>query len=434
MLTDYLATDSRTNNAVDARAGSRTIAIWPVVVFLNLYTGAFSSLLEGLPLVLEGALLPGSAVAAFVLALVGGAQPVRVSLVALMVVVLQVMSLAWSYDVSTSTFFVRTEVASLLFLMLVVGSFTVDQMRALLVRTAAVAITLSFAAILAMPESRTVAERDRSEGIAIDTWRALYPHKNSMGVWIAVHTVVVLALASRRQRIALAAGGAVLVLGSRSVTALLTLGFGVLVYLWARSMFRRGSNVSFSLSFVAGTAVIATMVAVQNLSTLVAWFGKDPTLTGRTAIWSIVWDAVLDRPLVGYGPAGFWYVDDEFRALIDRGIGFGVFQAHQGVLELLLLFGVVGFVLVAAILVTLTRDAVRLGTGGDHSIAAAALAVVGMIVLASLSEPMFTRGGLDLLVILTAGFGSALRLPGIAAPQSRSAKIDASEPTFRSRL
>ena len=421
MLTVQTTPAQRADVASDTMVTS--VLLVPVVLMLVVYSGALSWLLDGRPRVVESALLPALSLVGVLVAILAGTAVVRVSLIVLWLVVWQLMALAWAFDVPSSFFLARTEVMSVFMCSLIVGSFDSAQLRKLFTVTASIMIVVTLLAVVTVPEARSVAERDRAVGLEVNTWRGFFPHKNSMGVWTAIYAVSALALMKGRARIAMVTAGTVLVLGSRSVTALLTFGIGVVIWAWARSMFRRSANISIAIGFGVAVATLAGVTVLQNLSTLVGWFGKDPTLTGRTTIWREVWSSIGERPFTGYGPAGFWYSEGEFRAALDRRIGFGVFQAHQGVLEALLLYGIPGVIIIGVVLFAVTRLGIQFGARGQGELGAFVVAVMSMIALASLSEPMFTGGGLDLLLVLLAGLASAQRWvsdsPSTATPALR---------------
>lgn len=407
-------------NALEPSSSDRLLII-PVAVLaltLNFYLGAFDLLIERLPRVVDGALLPALLIVALVITLTNGPLPARIDLVVVAVVVWQVMSLAWMFDPVTSLFLVRTEVLALALVTMVAGTFDARHLRQTLVTAAAMAIIGSTVAVAVWPTARSLALRDQSVGAEVNNaWRGLFPHKNSMGIFVAMYFVTAVTLARGRLRLFLAGAALVLLAGAQSVTALLTLLAGLGVYAWMLPSLLRRRPPHLALAALVVSAGVGSSLVLQNLSTLVGYFGKDPTLTGRTDIWSAAWWAIGDRPILGYGPAGFWLTEGELRDAIDRRIGFGVYQAHQGILELVLLFGVVGLILVAILFAVGVGAANKLGQRNEPVLGALGLAVLGMLVLASFSEPTLTGGGLMLAVFLVAAMGSAGR--AVADPAGR---------------
>lgn len=108
---------------------------------------------------------------------------------------------------------------------------------------------------------------------------------------------------------------------------------------------RSGAFVTVGLSLL--TLAIA---AVANLDKIVVSIGRDPTLTGRTQIWDVVGKAVRERPYFGYGWKSVWNAGTEPTDYLWNHIGFSVFHAHDGYLEIALQLGVAGLIPVIWIL------------------------------------------------------------------------------------
>ncbi len=70
-------------------------------------------------------------------------------------------------------------------------------------------------------------------------------------------------------------------------------------------------------------------------------------MTGRTEIYSEVWQTILKRPWFGYGFGGFWFPGSLESQRIGIAIGWpGIGYAENGVLELALQMGLVGVAIV----------------------------------------------------------------------------------------
>ncbi len=70
------------------------------------------------------------------------------------------------------------------------------------------------------------------------------------------------------------------------------------------------------------------------------------TFTGRTDLWSFVWDEFVKRPWTGAGYGSFWAIDPAVQPSLKSDMWFGVYaiinEAHQGYLDQLATGGVVG--------------------------------------------------------------------------------------------
>lgn len=88
---------------------------------------------------------------------------------------------------------------------------------------------------------------------------------------------------------------------------------------------------------------------LDSSGSLVADLGRNPTLTGRTLIWSDVLRMPFNR-VVGTGYESFWLGDrlHWLRAMV----GFDVNEAHNGYLEIFLNLGWIGVAFLALLIVT----------------------------------------------------------------------------------
>jgi O-antigen ligase len=109
---------------------------------------------------------------------------------------------------------------------------------------------------------------------------------------------------------------------------------------------------------IAGV-VVFTGVAIlvfQNVAGLLGLLGRDLTFSGRTNIWQAVLEAIMQRPLLGYGYAAFWNGLQGQSANVILALGWAVPHAHNGFLEVWLQLGLVGLSLLIATLVVAIRD------------------------------------------------------------------------------
>ena len=87
---------------------------------------------------------------------------------------------------------------------------------------------------------------------------------------------------------------------------------------------------------------------MSNTELILGLIGKDITLTGRTDFWPQVIEAILKRPIAGYGYEGFWQpwrdAENPATAIINPG-GFIPQHSHNGFLDLGLGLGMIGLTL-----------------------------------------------------------------------------------------
>lgn len=116
--------------------------------------------------------------------------------------------------------------------------------------------------------------------------------------------------------------------------------------------------VAFVLIIVAIAASLA-FLAFLNLEPLLALFGKDLTLTGRTVLWHYLFQSILKRPLTGFGYMAFWQGLQGESANIWGALKWpGIMYAENGILELWLGLGGIGVVLFLALFTRAIRDGI----------------------------------------------------------------------------
>jgi len=108
----------------------------------------------------------------------------------------------------------------------------------------------------------------------------------------------------------------------------------------------------------AGLSAYLILEFAFDFSTVVAdFFGRDPTLHGRTGIWNAVL-ALQTNPLIGVGYQSFWLGDRLTAVWGSLKTGF-LNEAHNGYLEAYLNLGVVGLALLVLFMIVCYRRACK---------------------------------------------------------------------------
>jgi O-antigen ligase len=189
---------------------------------------------------------------------------------------------------------------------------------------------------------------DASAGHHAD-WQGVFTQKNACGRMMVLATAVL--LADRKLSWQRAASGALFLVvmymsGSRSAwlieAALLLLWAGLMI---AKRLDARGRV----LAALAGLwfTVASAIAAFIWMPALLAWMGRDATLSGRTLIWKQTWIFIRQRPLLGWGYDAFWRGIHGQAFRVVAAVHFMVFHAHNGFLELWLELGAAGLLLFA---------------------------------------------------------------------------------------
>ena len=201
-------------------------------------------------------------------------------------------------------------------------------------------------------------------------WRGPWVEKNYLGgVMTKALAACLCALAMRPQRAWLWGPGALLAFGlvimSTSKTALL-ISLSIIGIFIALRIFRRFPILRIPLVFgiLASISGVVALVAIDPVFAF-GLIGKDPTLTGRTDIWTLLTRAISLKPWLGYGYGVFW-VDPlgpsyETRTVLQ----WPVPTAHNGWFDTWLSGGAVAVGLFGLLLViTLLASMARIKSGG----------------------------------------------------------------------
>ena len=129
---------------------------------------------------------------------------------------------------------------------------------------------------------------------------------------------------------------------------------------------------------VAGTASVFVGGLVVG-GEITSSFGREETLTGRTAIWSSLLPYVEKEPIIGYGMDGF------FTETMQRSLG-NLPHAHNGYLGIILDYGFVGLVFVSMFLLSSCTKAYK-SMGYDYSWGNLWMSFLIMSLIHNVTEP-----------------------------------------------
>ena len=208
---------------------------------------------------------------------------------------------------------------------------------------------LGIVAVLSVVTALALPSFGASDGVT-EGWRGIFLHKNHLGRTMALGTVLwVLKTVFDRQRPAVELSflglSAALLLLSNSKTSLVVCA-AVLIGLPVLRALRADRGIIGLVLMLGGIAApIGGAWLAVNFATAMEAIGRDPTLTGRTEVWSLVWVWISRRPFTGYGFSGFWRGTEgpsgEIAARMDE-----IFvNSHQVVLDIWLELGSVGVLL-----------------------------------------------------------------------------------------
>jgi exopolysaccharide production protein ExoQ len=253
---------------------------------------------------------------------------------------------------------------------------------------------LSVIAVILMPSVST-----GSKG-----WHGIFHHAIDFGGFMAFGSIIWLsyALKSKSKRLLfLAVSIFLLALVGLANSAGAILAYLSLLLIFTFFSFAKEANskiVIATLSLLLTGIIISSFFSTEISIFVLNLLGKEPTLTGRTEIWSQVWGAVLEKPVIGYGYLGFWQpwrgIDNPASGIINPNL-YVPPHSHNGFLEILLDLGFVGFtVFVLSLVFNIYKSLHLVALQRDHAFLLPLLLITYLIILnlnqSSLLMPEYT--------------------------------------------
>jgi exopolysaccharide production protein ExoQ len=255
-----------------------------------------------------------------------------------------VASLWWSVDPSGTSRAVLDMVALLVVGWAAGALLPLARVRRVLSRTFKAMLMLTVGVLVLFPGWST---RPTEVGGPLG-WHSIFTHKNGLGGFVALALLTFWFDRGRYRWVWLIAG-VVLLIGSRSSTALLLVLASAAVLLWQRC-YRAVDRLHVRAVFAgvsASVLLVGGTLLVFRPSLFTALLERNDTFTGRTEVWAAVVRHVAERPLAGHGWSGIWRQSSPITQEIWREARFEAFYAHNGYLDLLLQVGLVGTGLLA---------------------------------------------------------------------------------------
>jgi exopolysaccharide production protein ExoQ len=170
------------------------------------------------------------------------------------------------------------------------------------------------------------------------------------------------------------------------------------------ALIRKGGNAR-----ILGVFLIVFFVLTSSIVALVGpdWFlemiGKDPTLTGRTELWSYVLIAIEKRPLLGWGYSTFWSFTNPDASAISNALRWTVPSAHNALLALLLDAGILGAALFIGFWVRYISFALRCTSTSAKELAISSLLFYLGFFLVGVTEPIISEPGILIITLVMTG-------------------------------
>ncbi len=356
------------------------IGVWYLAGFM--FTGFFSLPYQGrLPTVML-ALLGCTTVLFYTREQLGR---IRLSFPVMAFLAWAVLSVFWSTSVWRTVLALQLYVVTTVAMICIISVMQLELIVRGLLRGMYATVVLTCASLVIAPGTTTV---DDNGYRSIHGW---FTHKNAMAPYMVMVVVMTLALEKRsRVRFWMIFLATALIVGSLSATGLIGLGLALAFDYIARNV--QAADRARRTTMIVGTVSVGVLIiyAVSTyMPALVAVYGKDVTLSGRTEIWSAVWWAWKQRFWTGYGIDAPFQGPSQLVSDFYARIGFVPAHAHNGVLDVGITLGIVGVVLSLWMYLGCWRAAWRrLLQGAGSGLARAVWVWVSVVIIMSITESM----------------------------------------------
>lgn len=232
------------------------------------------------------------------------------------------------------------------------------------------------------------------------TFVGAFASKNQLGFYCSVGMLfAIFSLSTQRESWAVRVGIALLFVAcaivlsaSHSATSTIALGVASIAFSGLVAVLRFGSMLRGFVLLLLLPAAAFLAFAAQQMGTIAAvleFFGKDPTLTGRTYLWGEAMRSFWKTPIAGVGYMGYWVqgMSDAERLWHEFYITARTgFHFHNTFVETLVETGVIGTALMVLFFVLPLVWLVKRIVWRRDMIAACQLALLILLLVRSASE------------------------------------------------
>ncbi|MBF2014357.1 MAG: O-antigen ligase family protein [Rivularia sp. T60_A2020_040] len=228
--------------------------------------------------------------------------------------------------------------------------FTLREQLQLLAIALGIVIVLSFIFAIALPKYGLMTVQEG--GIHAGAWRGIMTHKNILGRLMVFSSMVFLFVAmsnpirNLKYRWIPWAGYilsiALIVLSTSKSSLVVFLSLTVILFLYRSWRSNYNQLIPLIIALILTVGSISTLL-LDNLPVVADALGRDLTLTGRTDIWSAMFDLIQERPWLGYGFNAVWRDwNSEITAYLWRTLAWECPYGHNGFMDLFAELGIAG--------------------------------------------------------------------------------------------
>ena len=275
------------------------------------------------------------------------------NLLILFFLLIPIFSVFWSIAPDVSARRGIALVGTSAFAMYLAFALSADRVLRILAVVYALTAVASLVVIVGLPAYGT-----HQFGEYAGVWRGLYAQKNEFGATMAMGAIVLFLCPTYSAKERLLVRMAIvlclfLMIMSQSRAAWISFGCVCLAGFAVKRIAGGGAKTSVRVFVVLLVSAVIGGAILQNAAPLLEWMGKDPTLNGRTDVWSLAIDRAENRSLFGYGYRAYWIDGNKDRLQSYESWADNINHGHNTYLDLFVELGYFGLFAFALVLISL---------------------------------------------------------------------------------
>lgn len=355
----------------------------------------------------------------------GAIEAIRQNLVFVLLIALAIFSAMWSDNPLRAAY--SASQLGVLTLFALTVSYRLPHSQALVVACFSYAMMIGLSvALIAIRPDLGISSSIMYEG----AWRGIFIHKNHFGTQLSFAFVTFFSVFILFTGWVRWAGAALLLVTlflcfkSRSSTAVITCLAVPLIYLALHAAKTSRSMLYGIIGATFTGASIMVAILAGGWKAIMELLGKDPELSGRGSLWSMIFDSIETHPFLGFGYDSYWSSPAVGGGgAITRSVVWSPGGAHNGWIELTTQLGFIGLALWAVVFLRTAGLATRLSLGRNQGGNPGALWPALMLIVVttwSLVESNIMRHGNSVHFVFALMTGYLLHLDTGTAKRQRN--------------
>ncbi|MFT7153330.1 MAG: exopolysaccharide production protein ExoQ [Nitrospinales bacterium] len=196
----------------------------------------------------------------------------------------------------------------------------------------------------------------------IGTFKGLFPMKNVLGRFMVM--AILFEFTRKKLSFSLIGLAFLWLIISKSATAFVAAAT-LIPLIFTKSLFKNRWSAVLLLVSMGAVLILFPIILEFPLTKLILedYLGKSTNMSGRTDLWPYAIKAVSEQPWFGYGFSVFWDSKDANQQIL-RHFSWSPGHAHNGFIQLLIDFGLVGAIPVLFLYLKVSRFSIKLYSMG----------------------------------------------------------------------